>query len=38
MLAFWIVVLLVGVVSVLVVAPTILSSRISQADPFEEEA
>lgn len=38
MLAFWIVVLLVGVVSVMVVTPTILSSRISHADPFEEEA
>lgn len=37
MLAFWIVVLLVGVASVLVISPTILSSHISQADPFEEE-
>lgn len=37
MIAFWIVVLIVGVVSVLTIAPTIMSSRISRTDPFEEE-
>lgn len=37
MIAFWIIALIVGVVSVLAIAPTILSSRISRTDPFEEE-